>query len=310
MNNNINENIKFTCFDCLLIPRYYFKFKDKKVYICSSCYCSHEFVLELYEFKERIKKNNNKPKCSKCPNEMISKNSFYFCFKCGKYFCPNHQKHCDSLTNIVHDRIVKIINADKICPFHFEKFIYFCDRCQNPVCEKCECVIKPSNEHKIYKNLTSEELKNYKENLNTNQKKYEYISNYINDKNNIFNDIQLEQILKIYKKNNDDIYEFLNLLIQNYENNKNPIMSYNIQTIFIFNDLQNSLNNIEKFSYIKFLLDPFNNFIQGISDNISRYDYLNEDNLNRNNNNSNENINNSSIIQKNLKKTSIENKKY
>ena len=63
------------------------------------------------------------------------------------------------------------------------------------------------------------------------------IVNYIKEKNNIFRDLQLKKISNDFVKNNDDIYDFLNLLIDNYEKNKNPIMSYNIQTIFIFNDI-------------------------------------------------------------------------
>ena len=295
-----NENINFTCFECLLIPRYYFKFKDKKTYICTSCYCSHESVLELYEFKEKIKKTKKIPKCSRCPNEMISKNSFYFCFQCGKYFCPNHQKHHDLLNNIIHERIVKLKNVEKICPYHFNNFNNYCDNCQSPVCDKCECIANTSTNHKLYKNLSQEDLNHYKEYLQINQQKYMNMVNYIKEKNEIFKDLQLKKFLNDFVKNNNDIYEFLNLLIDNYEKNNNPIMSYNIQTTFIFNDLQSKLNYIEKISYIKFLLNPFNNFIRGVSDNISQYEFINE-NLDKNDNTSEKiNINNSyeKIIQK------------
>ena len=299
-----NENINFTCFECLLIPRYYFKFKDKKIYICTSCYCLHESVVELYEFKEKIKKNNKIPKCSKCPNEMISKNSFYFCFQCGKYFCPNHQKHYDLSNNIIHERIVKINNMDKICPYHFKKFEKYCDNCQSPVCDKCDCIVNPSTSHKIYKNLSQDDLKYYKDNLKIKKQNYMNIVNYIKEKNNIFRDLQLKKISNDFVKNNDDLYEFLNLLIDNYEKNKNPIMSYNIQTIFIFNELQNKLNYIEKISYINFLLNPFNNFIRGVSDNISQYEYINDDNLNKNDNNS-EKYNTSNSYDNNYQKTLV-----
>ena len=81
-------------------------------------------------------------------------------------------------------------------------------------------------------------------------------------------------------------------------------MSYNIQTIFIFNELQNKLNYIEKISYINFLLNPFNNFIRGVSDNISQYEYINDDNLNKNDNNS-EKYNTSNNYDNNYQKTLV-----
>ena len=126
---------------------------------------------------------------------MISKNSFYFCFQFGKYFCQNHQKHYDLSNNIIYERIVKINNIDKICPFHFKKFDNYCDNCQSPVYDKCECIVNSSTCHKIYKNLTSDEY--YKDNLKTNQQKYMNIVNYIKEKKNIFKDLQLKKIQTI-----------------------------------------------------------------------------------------------------------------
>jgi hypothetical protein len=272
MENKENEKLILKCFDCLLIPRYYLKFKNKKTYVCSSCYCSHETVLEIYEFKEILKQKMDEiPICSKCPNKMISPNTFYFCFQCGKFICPNHLTHWDPINNLVHERICKMNIADKICPYHKLNFNSFCDGCQSPVCSKCECVINTSKEHKIYNLLTPEQIKYYKNKLKEKYNIYQNIVKIIKEKN-YYDNIEMSIALKDFNNNNNDIYYFLDLLIKNYEYNNNAIMSYNIQTLFNFNDLDNNFKKNEQHHFIKFLSNPLNYCIKGVSDCLSGYD--------------------------------------
>ena len=265
--NNIYDinNIKMLkCADskCPLICSIYIKFKKNNkgidnLYI--TCYDDfHENQLLLSDYLERIKNDKifKDFVCSglECSNRIITDNSFYFCYDCNKFFCPNHKGHND-----LHNNINKIKVLNKICIKHnSNKNIRYCQNCHKLICSLCEnlCI---RNGHVFVKKLEENELKEkeklikeHENNLNTIK---ETINNmkFINEKN--------KDIIDYYFEINNLLLTLMKLLIKLYKKDNNEKMAHNIITIFEFT------NYFEKFNQAKNSKNLLLSFFQNYKDN-------------------------------------------
>ena len=169
---------------------------------------NHSSDLNVNEFIKNLYNDESNIECHECGNTKNLYNKFFKC-SCGKNICP--------LCKIFHDKVHNIIEYDKrfnLCIHHNIEFISYCEKCKINLCFRCE---EEHYKHKkilfksIYPNkkILNENKNNIKEcinNINKNKLNLiyleEYISEFINETTNNFNDY-------------NELYEF----ILNYFNN-------------------------------------------------------------------------------------------
>ena len=114
--------------------------------------------------------NNNsmKEKCEGC----FEADGIVYCANCGKIYC----KTCEDQIHIVpanrlHERrpLNDMTYLRKLCYHHNNPLKYFCESCEEPICQECQ-MIGPHN-NKLHKIITI--FESY-------QKKYSYLSEIIN----------------------------------------------------------------------------------------------------------------------------------
>jgi len=171
------------------------------------------------------------------------------------YICNNCNKNISQLCKSIHDKNHTIINYDAknyICKKHNENFSKFCIICNENRCIVCE---SERNNHDILdlskilikKDDFNKILKKLKESID----KYKYKINIIKE---IFD--QMINIMDMYYKINNDIYNNYNINKRNYYNlfniynlkNNNEILIKNINNI-INND---NISEIYNFSNANF----------------------------------------------------------
>ena len=175
--------------------------------------------------KEIKSKNelNKKLECSKCREKNLKPKDFYYC-SCSKIMCNK----CRYLK--IHDKHSQIKLSDKpyYCIHHFTKYKYYCNNCNENICNNClkehkthnivdlKTILPGYNDIREVKNAY-EKIKNNKNDL---KKKFdEFIESY-DELTNMINNM----ICKNKNKeclNYEDIINIKN--IKKYENNINNI---------------------------------------------------------------------------------------
>ena len=202
--------------------------------------------------KENINTNNNinKEKCDGC----FLPEALYYCFQCKKQYCGI----CDNQIHIVpsnrnHERkkLNEISNLRKLCYNHNLPLKYFCENCDEPICE--ECLIKGPHNNNCHNCLNIYESFRLKLNY-LNQivykklkSKYNLIMNQYNILEKISNEVKRNKnnIMVGIKKELNDKIENLNLI----EGKKLAELNFNSTSIQKdINIMQELINNIEEYN--------------------------------------------------------------
>ena len=105
-------------------------------------------LMDKFSEDSKISENTNyKIKCQICEGKYDSNksdvNSFEelkFCFECKKFFCENcwKEKHTEAeeeTKKIIEHKFIPYIQKNQKCLKHGKDLIYFCEDCQEKICE-------------------------------------------------------------------------------------------------------------------------------------------------------------------------------
>ncbi len=99
------------------------------------------------KFSEDSKKSEMKIKCQICEGKYDSNKSdvnnfeeLKFCFECKKFFCENcwKEKHTEAeeeTKKIIEHKFIPYVQKKQKCPKHGKDLIYFCEDCEEKICE-------------------------------------------------------------------------------------------------------------------------------------------------------------------------------
>ena len=259
-NNNLIKSKDIICPECKELCKIDIKDYRIKLYDCKMGHVKEN--LKLDEFINTQNIDISKIICDKCKvnNKAESyKNKFYKCCECNMNLC--------SLCKSKHDNTHSIIDYDDkdyICNKHEQSFLKYCENCKINICLSC------LEDHKNHKMVGYEEkiinikairkrmneLKNminkFKENIEETIMKFhkviEYIENFYNLNNDLYN------ILNYYEKNKNVNYQKLinlNNINENINNEiKNIINNYSYghnlnKLVYLYNNMYNKNEEIE-----------------------------------------------------------------
>ena len=265
-NNNFKISKDVICPECGDICL--IKFEDYKIKLYD-CKNNHKKYISINDYEDTQKIDEYKIKCSLCnkkKNESYN-NKFFICGTCNIYCCPL----CSSIHTKEH-QLIDYENKNYLCIRHNEKFISFCEECQNNLCLQCE--LDHNNSHKIttYKSIYP--------NLNNAKNKIKNMENVINVFNNDINKI-LDILLNI-KNSINKYYAINNKIFNNFEVNKrNYQILQNINNINDKNIIIENLNSIIKENNFTLKLKT----IYDLYSNINTNNNYNNYEINKKNNN-------------------------
>ena len=210
--------------------------------------------IKLLDFISTQLVDQSKIICSKCNNsrEEIHLNKFYFCFECGKNFCPI----CQSMHR-EHKNIVDFSLKNFKCSLHNgQNFTFYCVKCMKNFCTYC------TGEHKNHRVLNFG-------NILPNKK---VIEEFVQKVLNVEKDV--DDIIEILKKFKDGIDVYVKIVKK--LNEKVDEMNVNYEYL-------ESLKNVAEISSIKMDLDEILN-TKSINEKIKKilsiYDVMTLENAN------------------------------
>ena len=264
-NKNIDkelfENIWFFCKNCYTIPFLKINLNSKKPEIFFKCKCKKikQQVLNkdfLNNLKNSLINNNND---NICFFEQKKIENCFYCVNCKLNLCEKclekHNKFLDNKHYISKNKI----NLNSLCYVHNLINKNYCLDCQKYCCKKC--ILKIHFKHKIVNINEKKEFIKYNYSLNLLKENYEKnieINNKV--KNNFFQIVddeiknlinlkkKIENISKEINEYNYNIFEFLQIIYNNFVKSKdifyNYNLLYNIENNFLFKN--NNINSIPK----------------------------------------------------------------
>lgn len=233
------------------------------------CRCSFYQTIPLKTFLNQIKSYTSPKK--NC--EMIKKHNYKpakeFCYNCSQWICEDCiSSHKEIKDLLCHKRGKIEIFLDTTCKIHPSNvYDSYCKYCNQELCSYCRNTHERNHEI-IYLNsyLNEKGYQNVKELIKTGENFHEHCFRIYNE---IMNEIEL-QIGKLqsavseYDKKSRHFYEFLNILLDNY--NTLPKTFYTISNInfnssFFYEMCKLSSSDISQENIDK-LISYFNNNIQ------------------------------------------------
>jgi len=206
--------------------------------------------------------NNNNINSIKCEG-CYTNDSVVFCKECNKNLC----QICENQIHVIplfkeHERI-PISNFNilkKVCYHHNNNLKFFCDSCEEPICEDCQ-ILGPHNTklHRIIsiENSFSEKFEKFSKNVKNNiENRYEILNNNLKKIDDMINEINYSSI-----NLERDINMNFNKILEEVRNEKGKkIAILNFESSLIQKELT------------KF--DDINNFINDTKDNNDMLEFL------------------------------------
>ena len=231
------RNKYLRCLNCSLIPSLTLDVKHHTINI--DCKCGVHNTLNITDYLEKGFKNNfNNQQCFLCQNKIDFKNERknFFCQECNGFFCKNCiKKH--EIQNSKHHTIT-LDKFDTYCILHKESNDYYCNTCQENICQYCFDEIH--SKHNVVDlddiNLKRKEIKKIKEYC-------------MKEKENLFNlnTFIKKLLIKIQKEINkimeykENELEFKKTIIYSYETK--------IDNYHTIKNVKNLLFNINPFNF-------------------------------------------------------------
>jgi hypothetical protein len=225
MKRNNYKNDYLHCPECLHQSLFGIKIKNNNSYIQYKCRQNHIGEIPISKF---LKENDDTSIYSLICQYCKKKNTFfnlYYCYECSS-FCPQFDCGLKHLSKN-HKEEIHIEDFDNICPKHLKMYLYYCEKCKIPLCEKCPTLHKKHG-LKTFGKLKEEKIKELENKIDEIEKIRNdiimKIQNWILDLQNKLNEYknktQLElnfvkDILYSYKLNEFKSNEYK--IIMNYE---------------------------------------------------------------------------------------------
>ena len=209
------------CEKCFHIPKITIKNKNGIELECQNCKSKTSSPIDNFNRYIKIKEDDDLFILPNCNFKKHDEKAILYCLKCSKYFCENCSKiHNEFFKEKSHYTLKQKINYKYFCEKEGHEdniLITFCLKCNKNLCCECKC---EHNDNDIYNfNNIDKDIKVIKDNILKCQKIIEKeeknCKNFIKilqDKINILSDL-----FNDYKKRNNDLISFYNLLIDNYE---------------------------------------------------------------------------------------------
>jgi len=237
-NENIKESEEIICPECkenILI-----KIDEYKInmYNCKNNHKINNITIKEFDNTQKI--DISKIVCDICKvnnKSNIYNNEIYKCITCCMNICP--------LCKSKHDNnhiIVKYEDRNIICNKHNDKFVKYCNECNEDICMKCTI---DHNNHKCinYTDIIGD--------IDINKEYKEHIDILINNINEIINKLEeIKENMLIYYNKSDKIINNRNNInykklenIKEFNNYNNKIIK-DIKLIINDNDINNKFKNI------------------------------------------------------------------
>ena len=206
--------------------------------------------------------NNNNINSIKCEG-CYTNDSVVFCKECNKNLC----QICENQIHVIplfkeHERI-PISNFNilkKVCYHHNNNLKFFCDSCEEPICEDCQ-ILGPHNTklHRIIsiENSFSEKFEKFSKNVKNNiENRYEILNNNLKKIDDMINEINYSSI-NLERDINMNFNKILEE-VRNEKGKKKAILNFESSLI---------QKELTKF-------DDINNFINDTKDNNDMLEFL------------------------------------
>ena len=229
MCDNLTQNLNYSyrCRKCDSILSLELTYENNKPiinYVCTQKHFGKELVYKFFELYIQ-NQNLNQNICFNCKKQNNIEN-LYKCLTCKNVYCNECYK--DIMSKQIH-KLIELIKFDITCHFHIKKYIKYCFRCNQNLCNYC------SNNHKNH-NIGDLSEKIY-------ENKYEKLRKNIN--------LYEKKISEIIKKKDEIIKYFTNFIQIN-----NKILQFYKDMILIYDTSSNKkkmnyfyLNNVENIKY-------------------------------------------------------------
>ena len=206
--------------------------------------------------------NNNNINSIKCEG-CYTNDSVVFCKECNKNLC----QICENQIHVIplfkeHERIpISNLNIlKKVCYHHNNNLKFFCDSCEEPICEDCQ-ILGPHNTklHRIIsiENSFSEKFEKFSKNVKNNiENRYEILNNNLKKIDDMINEINYSSI-NLERDINMNFNKILEE-VRNEKGKKKAILNFESSLI---------QKELTKF-------DDINNFINDTKDNNDMLEFL------------------------------------
>ena len=260
--SKLSNKLIFKCPNCSKIPLITLIYEETMSYFKYECSCGKEGKLKIDELIEKEKQNEIYKEYNFQSDNL---RKMFICSNC------NQNQYClsnDCIKSHFHSyhNIYSIYSFDGMCPFHQNKFVFYCINCNQNYCYYCQLKHNGHQTRNIFDTKFDEGYLNTIKNLINNlqqkvdemkQKSYnlsefEFLNNIINSNINLLK-ILVSNYLFEEKWNNPN-YHIVNNINELY------FHLQEITNIIEFNKNDTSLNNIQAFiKYRKYFdLNKFN----------------------------------------------------
>ena len=253
-----NELILNNCFRCnkcnsiLFLELNYENNEPIINYKCTQKHFGKEFISKFLDINKQKIKNTKQNKCYKCKKEY-NINNIYKCITCNQIFC----NECQKILNFSKERhkFIELCNFDFTCPFHINKYLYYCYKCNQNLCIYCLDFHKNHQINKLSKIIHEKKFDKLRNNILLYEEK---INQILRIKDEIL--IHLTDFINI----NNKILQYFKDMLSIYDNyskftKNNYYFSINLQNIEL-NIQRNQMNckeMITKIEEINYFISQF-----------------------------------------------------